>query len=571
MSSKFTKISDYEYMSDMMTRLMVDIKSVGFTQGPYGRNYFLESEYGSPLITKDGYTVIKHMNFEDELTKPLLKFVQNNVSKTNDEAGDGTTYCATVMADAFLSLNKLRISGTNILDIQAGYDFIVPKIHSMLDKIAKKIDIKSNEIEQVATISANDDPIVGRTIAEAMKLVGAEGVITVEESKSSESISYEHKSGMHIDRGFVSPYFATNNEKMICEMEDPYILITNKKISNISSILKLLETSAKEGRPLFIIAEDIDGEALSTLIINRLRGIIKVCAIKAPGFGEKRAEMLKDIAILTNGQVICDETGDKLEDIVADSMINDKPVLGSCKRITVSKDNTIIVSGAGLSEDVNSRISFIKNQINETTSEYDKEKLQERLAKLSGGVAVIKVGGHTEAQVKELKDRVEDALNATRAAVSEGIIPGGGVTQLAISYILHDTVKENKSLSHDAKLVANKILESFSSSVHRIIDNTGKSAKVVISKLHEHFHDQKLSESNFKIDKVYNALTHEYVNPYEAGIIDPKKVIKIAFTNAINAIYMILRCEGAIYHKLEEKSSSISPSMPSMGGMDAMY
>jgi len=301
---KFTKMCSYDYMSDMATRLMIDIKSVGYTQGPYGRNYFLESEYGSPIITKDGYTVVKHMNYDEELMKPLLKFVQTNVSKTNDEAGDGTTYCATVMADAFLSLNKLRISGTNILDIQAGYDYIVPKIHKMLDKISKKIDINSNEIEQVATISANDDSIVGKIISDAMKLVGAEGVITVEESKSSESISYEHKSGMHLDRGFISPYFATNNEKMTCEMEDPYVLITSKKISNIANILKILETSAKDGRPLFIIAEDVDGEALSTLIINKLRGVIKVCAIKAPGFGEKRTEMLKDIAILTGGQVV---------------------------------------------------------------------------------------------------------------------------------------------------------------------------------------------------------------------------------------------------------------------------
>lgn len=564
MNSKFTKMCNYSDMAEALTRLMIDIRAVGETQGPGGRYFFLESPYGTPVITKDGYTAIEKMQSDEEIIKPLLKFVQANVSKTNDQAGDGTTYCATVMADAFLSLNKLRISGTNILDIQAGYDFIIPKIHEMLDKIAKKININSKEIEQVATISANDDESVGKIIADAMKLVGPEGVITVEESKSSESISYEHKSGMHLDRGFISPYFATNNEKMICEMDDPYILITSKKISNINLIIKLLETAAKEGRPLFIIADDLDGEALSTLIINKLRGIIKVCAIKAPGFGDKRAEMLKDIAILTGGSVISDETGDKIDEIDVHS-----EMIGSAKKITVSKDSTVIVSGSGSNEDVDSRILFIKNQISETNSEYDREKLQERLAKLSGGVAVIKVGGHTEAGTKELKDRVEDALNATRAAVCEGIIPGGGVTQLAISYVLHDLIKESK-LTHDAKLVANKILEAFSSSIHRIIDNTGRSSKVVINKLHEYFEDINLSEINFKIDKVYNALTHEYVNPYEEGIIDPKKVIKISFTNAINAIYMLLRCEGAIYYKNDPKPEA--PMAPGgMSGMEGMY
>lgn len=564
---KYTKLCDYGEMYDMMSRLMVDVASVGKTQGPGGRYFMLESSYGSPRITKDGHSVIKAMNSGEELTQPLLKLIQDNVAKTNDQAGDGTTYCACVMADAFLNLSKLRLHGTNILDIQAGYDFIVPRITKLIDKIAKKIDLKSKEIEQIATISANDDPIVGKIISEAMSLVGAEGVITVEESKSCDRMSYEHKSGMHLDRGFVSPYFATNNEKMVCDMEDPYILITSKKISNISSIIKLLETSAKEGRPLLIIADEIEGEALSTLIINRLRGIIKVCAIKAPGFGDKRTEMLKDIAILTGSKVISDETGDKIEDIDVHSEF-----IGSAKRVTVNKDSTVIVSGNGEQKQIDERVRFIKNQITDCTSEYDKEKLQERLAKLSGGVAVIKVGGHTEVEVKELKDRIEDALNATRAAVAEGIIPGGGVTQLAIAHVLHKVIKKDETLKHDAKLVAHRILDAFSSSINRIIDNTGESSEVIVSKLKEHFEHNKCSEDNIAINKVYNALNHTYVDPYQEGIIDPAKVIKTAFINAISCIYLTLRCEGAVYYQNSKKNESASPAMGGgMGGMEGLY
>jgi chaperonin GroEL len=567
MSEKETKVCLSDRLYDNLLEVYDRASVVTKTSGPGGLCIAIESSYGEPKITKDGYSIIKSYQFPKELESLSTSFIKTPVEKTNKEAGDGTTLAFNIGHKAAKELFKLRKAGVNNIDIKAGYDEATKLIQETLSKIARKININSNEIEKIATISANGDHIVGSIIADAMKKVGAEGVITVEDSKSSEKIGLELKTGMHLDRGFLSPYFVTNTEKMICELEDPYILITSKKITSIHQILNLIESIAKTGKPLFIIADDVEGEALSVLILNRLRGTLKVCAIKAPGFGDKRTEILKDIAILTNGQVIVDETGESLEDL---TLI--PGVIGIAKRITVHKESTIIVGGSGEKSEIDSRTCFIKNQIAETTSDYEKEKLQERLAKLSGGVAVIKVGGTTELEVKELKDRIEDALNATRAAVADGIVPGGGVTQLAIAYVLRAEIDKNNKLTREAKLVAEKILDAFAINIRHIVENTGRSADVVINKLQEQFEKDKLSIDNLKISMVYDALTGHYVRAYE-NIIDPAKVLKVAFMNAINTIYMLLMTEGAVYFRRDEcpcKSDAPMPGggMGGMGGMD---
>jgi chaperonin GroEL len=560
MVDKETKIGCFGSISNAMNEVLDKMSIVSKTSGPSGLLGIIQSSYGDPKVTKDGYSLVKAINFNNELDSLCLQVIKSCVEKTNKEAGDGTTYTFNIFAKAWENLSKL---GCNVIDLNIAYNKSTAMIQDVLSRMSRKIDIKGDDVRKIATISANGDAIVGDAIADAMKKVGAEGVITVEDSKSSEKIATEHKTGMNLDRGFISPYFATNAEKMICELEDAYVLITNKKITNIQQILKILEGISRAGKPLFIVADDIEGEALTTLIINRIQGRIKVCAIKAPGFGDKRTEMLKDIAILTGGQVIVDETGDSLEDV--ELMAG---VIGSAKRIIVSKDSTVIVGGAGEDSDVEARVNFIKSQIKESDSEYEKEKLQERLAKLSGGVAVIKVGGTTELEVKELKDRIEDALNATRAAVVDGVIPGGGVSQLAIAYVIAEEIEKDTSITREVKFIMEKILDAFAVNIKHIVSNTGKSADVVINTLHEQFKADGLSMKNLKISKVYDALNNKYIGS-EEHIIDPTKVIRIAFMNAINTVYMLLKTGGAVYFANEEKQAA--PAMPGgMGGMGGM-
>jgi chaperonin GroEL len=568
MSEKETKIGFFNSqhcstpsLASSMTHVLDKMSFVSKTSGPSGLFGIVQSSYGDPKITKDGYSLVKAISFNNELDSLSLQLIKGCVEKTNKEAGDGTTYTFNIFSKAWENLSKL---GLNVIDLDIAYGKVTSMVQDVLAKMSKKIDVNNDDVRKIATISANGDKIVGDAIADAMKQVGAEGVITVEDSKSSEKITTEHKSGMNLDRGFVSPYFATNAEKMICEMDDAYVLITNKKITNIQQILKVLEGVSKAGKSLFIIADDLEGEALTTLIINRIQGRLKVCAIKAPGFGDKRTEILKDIAILTGGQVIVDETGDNLEEI---ELI--PGVIGSAKRIIVSKDTTIIVGGAGNEDDVKARSKFIKNQIKECDSEYEKEKLQERLAKLSGGVAVIKVGGTTELEVKELKDRIEDALNATRAAVVDGVVPGGGVAQLAIAHVIAEEIEKDMTLSRDAKFIIERILDAFSVNIRHIVSNTGKSADVVINILKEQFKQDKLSFSNLKVSKVYDALHGKYIDAYET-VIDPTKVIRVAFMNAINTVYMLLKTGGVVYFANEEKAAAapMNPGMGGMGGMD---
>lgn len=531
------------------------------TTGPGGLCILIQNSYGSPKITKDGYSVVNAMKFKDKLKSLAYEIFSKSCSDTNKEAGDGTTYNINILREAIPSLYALCAS---VFDLEAGYNFAIKFVSDMLGKISRKVNLEGNDIMKIATISANGDTIVGKAIADAMKKVGAEGVITVEESKSV-GTTIEYKSGMNLDRGYISPYFSTNPEKMICELENPYILVTSKKITTIDQILKVLEGVAKSGRPLFIIADDVEGEALTTLIINRIQGRIKVCAIKAPGFGDKRTAMLEDLAISTGAQVIAEETGDELKDIGCAP-----GVIGSAGRVIVTKDSTTIIDGAGDKTDVEARIKLIKLQISDTDSEYEKEKLQERLAKLAGGVAVIKVGGTTELEAKELKDRIEDALNAVRAAVAEGFVPGGGVTQLAIKYLALDEIEKDSTLSRGAKLVAERIFDAFAVNIKHIVSNTGASADVVINTLMEQFKRDNLSTSSININKVYDALNRSYVNAYDS-VIDPAKVIRVAFMNAINTVYMLLRTGGVIYFANEEKTASATPAgMGGMGGMGGM-
>ena len=562
MTDKETKIGGSEVLSSALRTVLDKLSGVSRTSGPGGRNAIIQSSYGSPRITKDGFTIIKSISFQDKLESLAFQLVKDSCENTNKIAGDATTYNVNTFRAAYPSLYSLN---ANIADLEAGYNASTKLIEKLLTDLSKKVDFNGEDVKKIATISANGDETVGSMIAEAMRKVGAEGVITVEESKSSES-SLEHKTGMNLDRGYISPYFSTNSEKMICELDDPFVLVTSKKISSIHQILPILEAIANCGRPLFIVAEDVEGEALSTLIINRIKGVIKVCAIKAPGFGDKRTAMLEDIAILTGSQLISEEAGD----CTGDSGVDKMEKIGSAKRIVITKDSATIIEGIGEKDAIKSRIEFIRNQMAESTSDYEKEKLQERLAKLSGGVAVMKVGGTTELEVKELKDRIEDALNATRAAVSDGVVPGGGVAQLAIAHVAREIIKKDTTLSGSAQLVAEKILDAFAVNIRHIVGNTGRSADVVINTLTEQFIKDKLSSENIhtNVTKVYDALNHRYIGAYD-HVIDPAKVIRVAFMNAINTIYMLLRTEAVVYFANEEKSVGASAAgMPGMGGMD---
>lgn len=525
----------------------VDILSnaVKVTLGPKGRNVVLEKKFGAPSVTKDGVTVAKEIELEDPIENMGAQMVKEVASKTADIAGDGTT-TATVLAQSIISEGlKMVAAGGNPMDLKRGIDKAVAKVVENLKGQSQAVGNDSSKIQQVASISANNDSEIGKLIAEAMKKVGKEGVITVEEARGTET-TVEVVEGMQFDRGYISPYFVTNSEKMEAELENPYILIYDKKISNMKDILHILEKVAQGGRPLLIIAEDLEGEALATLVVNKLRGTIKVAAVKAPGFGDRRKEMLQDIAVLTKGIVISEEQGYKLENA-------DLSYLGVATTVTIDKDNTTIVGGKGKKEDINARINQIKAQIEVTTSDYDKEKLQERLAKLSGGVAVLNVGAATEMEMKEKKDRVDDALHATRAAVEEGIVPGGGVAFIRAIESLEKLKGSNEDETTGVAIVKRALEEP----LRQIVENAGIEGSIVV---------QKVKEG--KADYGFNARTEEYENLLKAGVIDPTKVTRIALENAASIAGMLLTTECVIADKpkKEEPHSHGAPDMGGMGG-----
>ncbi|MCD6273638.1 MAG: chaperonin GroEL [Deltaproteobacteria bacterium] len=516
--------------------------AVVVTLGPKGRNVVLDKSWGSPTVTKDGVTVAKEIELEDKFENMGAQMVKEVASKTSDMAGDGTT-TATLLAKAiYKEGQKLVVAGNNPMDIKRGVDKAIEVAVKELQRISKPTK-DQREIAQVGTISANSDETIGNIIAEAMDKVGKEGVITVEEAKSMDT-TLEVVEGMQFDRGYLSPYFVTDSEKMIASLEDPYILINEKKISNMKDLLPILEQIAKMGKPLVIMAEDVDGEALATLVVNKLRGTLNVAAVKAPGFGDRRKAMLEDIAILTGGQVVSEDLGIKLENLT----IND---LGSAKRITLNKDNTTIVDGAGSRASLEGRVKQIRAQVEETTSDYDREKLQERLAKLIGGVAVINVGAATETEMKEKKARVEDALNATRAAVEEGIVPGGGVALVRCIDALNK-IEVKASQKMGVKVVMRAIEEP----LRQIVNNAGLEGSVVIDKV-------KSNEGAFG----YNAATDTYEDLIEAGVIDPTKVVRFALQNAGSVASLMLTTEAMIADTPEDKGAGGGAMMPPGGGM----
>ncbi|MGB0896068.1 MAG: chaperonin GroEL [Flavobacteriaceae bacterium] len=514
--------------------------AVKVTLGPKGRNVTISKSFGGPTVTKDGVSVAKEIELADELENMGAQMVKEVASKTNDLAGDGTT-TATVLAQAIVKEGLKNVAaGANPMDLKRGIDKAVEAIVGELGKQAQEVGSASEKIKQVASISANNDEVIGELIATAFGKVGKEGVITVEEAKGTDTY-VDVVEGMQFDRGFLSPYFVTDADKMVADLDNPYILLFDKKISNLQEILPILEPVAQSGRPLLIIAEDVDGQALATLVVNKLRGGLKIAAVKAPGFGDRRKAMLEDIAILTNGTVISEERGFSLENA-------DLSMLGSAETVTIDKDNTTIVNGAGDQDNIKVRVSQIKAQIETTTSDYDKEKLQERLAKLAGGVAVLYVGAASEVEMKEKKDRVDDALNATRAAVEEGIIAGGGVALVRASKALTGL----KPTNNDEETGMNIISRAIEAPLRTITENAGKEGSVVCAKVKEG-----------KKDFGYNAKTDEYVDMLKAGIIDPKKVTRVALENAASVSGMILTTECAL---IEIKEDSSAPAMPPMGG-----
>ncbi len=537
------------YGQDARAKILAGVNglanAVRVTLGPKGRNVIIDKSYGSPTITKDGVTVAKEIEFEDKFENMGAQMVKEVASKTSDIAGDGTT-TATVLAQAiFCEGGKLVAAGMNPMDLKRGIDKGVTAIVEELKKIAKPTR-DSNEIAQVGTISANSDETIGKILAEAMGKVGNEGVITVEEGKSLET-ELEVVEGMQFDRGYLSPYFVTNPENMETVLEEPVVLLHEKKISNMKDLLPLLEQVAKAGKPLLIVAEDIDGEALATLVVNKIRGTLDVCAVKAPGFGDRRKAMLQDMAVLTGGQVIAEELGLKLENVT----IKD---LGSAKRISIDKDNTTIIDGAGTKKDIQGRCAEIRNQVENTTSDYDREKLQERLAKLVGGVAVIKVGAATESEMKEKKARVEDALHATRAAVEEGIVPGGGVALLRCAHVLDKLAGEN-----DEQIAGINILRrAIEAPLRYIANNAGIEGSIVVDKV-----------KSLKGAHGFNAATEVYEDLIKAGVIDPAKVVRTALQHAASVSGLLLTTEAMIADKPQPKGSG-GGGMPDMGGMGGM-
>jgi chaperonin GroEL len=512
--------------------------AVKVTLGPKGRNVVIGKSFGGPTITKDGVTVAKEIELEDTIENMGAQMVKEVASNTNDLAGDGTT-TATVLAQAIITSGLKNVAaGANPMDLKRGIDKAVKVLIEDIKSQAKKVGNSYDKIEQIASISANNDNVIGALIAEAMKKVKTEGVITVEEAKGTET-HVEVVEGMQFDRGYLSPYFITDADKMEANMENPFILIYDKKISAMKDLLPILEQTAKAGRPLVIIAEDVDGEALSTLVVNKIRGALKVSAVKAPGFGDRRKAMLEDIAILTNGTVISEERGFKLESTTLE-------MLGSAEKITIDKDNTTLVNGAGDSNTIKARVNQIKAQIESTTSDYDREKLQERLAKLAGGVAVLYVGAPTEVEMKEKKDRVDDALAATRAAVEEGIVPGGGVAIVRAT----DKLAKLKGDNDDEQTGINIITRAAEEPLRQIVENAGLEGSVIVAKVREG-----------KNDFGFNAKTEVYENLYKAGVIDPAKVVRVALENAASVAGMLLTTECVIAEIKED-----TPAMPPMGG-----
>ena len=518
--------------------------AVKVTLGPKGRNVILEKKFGAPQITKDGVTVAKEIELEDAYQNMGAQLVKEVASKTGDDAGDGTT-TATVLAQSIVNVGLKNVTaGANPMDLKRGIDKAVESVVKNIASQARNVGDNYDKIEQVATVSANNDSRIGKLIADAMRKVSKDGVITIEEAKGTET-TIEVVEGMQFDRGYISPYFVTNTEQMEVEFEKPQILIYDKKISNLKELLPILEPAVQSGRPILIIAEDVDSEALTTLVVNRLRGSLKICAVKAPGFGDRRKEMLEDIAILTGGTVISEEKGIKLENATLE-------MLGTAEKVTVDKDNTTIVNGAGVKDAIHTRIGQIKSQIATTTSDYDKEKLQERLAKLSGGVAVLYVGAASEVEMKEMKDRVDDALHATRAAIEEGIVPGGGVAYIRSIDALDSVKAENEDERTGIEIIKRAIEEP----LRQIVANAGKEGAVVTQKVREG-----------KDDFGYNARTDKYENFFEAGVVDPAKVCRIALENAASIAGMFLTTECVIVEKKEDNPAPQMPMGSGMGGM----
>jgi len=537
---------EIRFHTDARERMLrgIDILSnaVRVTLGPKGRNVVLDKSFGAPRVSKDGVTVAKEIELADKFENMGAQMVREVASRTSDLAGDGTT-TATVLAQTIVHEGaRAAAAGMNPMDLKRGIDRAVEAVVKEIEKRSKKVST-NDEIAQVGTVSANNDREIGRMIAEAMQKVGSEGVITVEEAKSLET-ELDVVEGMQFDRGYVSPYFVTNAEKMLAELDEPYILLHEKKLSSLQPLLPLLEAVAQSAKPLLIVAEDVEGEALATLVVNKLRGGLKVAAVKAPGFGDRRKAMLEDMAILTGGQVISEDLGIKLENVTLD-------MLGRAKRVRVEKENTTIIDGAGKKDDIQGRIAQIKAQIEETTSDYDREKLQERLAKLAGGVAVIRVGGATEIEVKERKDRVDDAAHATRAAVEEGIVPGGGVALLYAAKALDGLTPENS----DQKVGIDIVRRALQSPVRQVVENAGADGSIVVGKLLD------ANDPN----RGFDAQTGDYVDMIKAGIIDPTKVVRLALQNAASVGGLLVTTEAMVAEKPEKKTP---PAMPHGGGMD---
>ena len=519
--------------------------AVKVTLGPKGRNVIIEKKFGAPHITKDGVTVAKEIELEDPFQNMGAQLVKEVASKTGDDAGDGTT-TATVLAQAIVNVGLKNVTaGANPMDLKRGIDKAVAKVVEGIRAQAQEVGDDFTKIESVARISANNDEEIGQLIAEAMRKVKKDGVITVEEAKGTDT-TVEVVEGMQFDRGYISPYFVTNTEKMECEMENPFILIFDKKISTLKDMLPILEASAQSGRPLLIIAEDVDSEALATLVVNRLRGSLKICAVKAPGFGDRRKEMLEDIAVLTGGVVISEEKGMRLDAATVE-------MLGRAEKVTVNKDNTVIVNGLGSKESIEARVAQIKAQIEVSTSDYDKEKMQERLAKLAGGVAVLYIGAASEVEMKEKKDRVDDALSATRAAIAEGIVPGGGVAYIRCI----DTLEGLKGANEDETTGIEIVRRAIEAPLRQIMANAGLEGAVILQKVREG-----------KGDFGFNARTGVYENFFAAGVIDPAKVTRVALENAASIAGMFLTTECVIADKKEEHAPAMpAPGMGGMGGM----
>ncbi|MEE8122655.1 MAG: chaperonin GroEL [Alphaproteobacteria bacterium] len=544
MAAKEVKFSA-DARAKMLRGIEILYDAVRVTLGPKGRNVLLEKSFGAPRITKDGVTVAKEIELKDKFENMGAQMVREVASRTSDEAGDGTT-TATVLAHAIVREGaKAVAAGMNPMDVKRGVDLAAEAVVADLRKRSRKVKT-SEEISQVGTISANGEKEIGEMIAEAMERVGKEGVITVEEAKGLNS-ELEVVEGMQFDRGYLSPYFVTNAEKMVCELEEPYILVHEKKLGNLQAMLPLLESVVQSGRPLLVIAEDVEGEALATLVVNKLRGGLKVAAVKAPGFGDRRKAMLEDIALLTGGQVISEDLGIKLENVTTE-------MLGSAKKVSITKEDTTIVDGAGKKADIAGRCNQIRQQIEETTSDYDREKLQERLAKLAGGVAVLQVGGATELEVKERRDRVDDALSSTRAAVEEGIVAGGGVALLYSAKALNklDPANDDQTVGVDI------IRRALQAPTRQIAENAGAEGSVVVGKLLD----------NKDTNRGFNAQTGRFEDMFKAGIVDPTKVVRTALQDAVSVAGLLITTEAMVAEKPEKKEPA--PGMPpgGMGGMD---